>query len=75
MTKEDYNEVPVEFCSRATCCSLNIKEGEDGEVYCNECGGLKISKAPVAVWEEYWIMAHGEKLLNTKRDVTTKGTD
>lgn len=67
MTKEDYNSVPVEFCSKATCCSLNIKEDEDGGVYCNDCGGLKVSKGSIEQWEEYWMMAHGEKLLNINR--------
>ena len=71
--KEEYNNIPVEFCSKATCCSLNIKEDEDGSVYCDDCGGLKVSKAPIEVWEEYWMMAHGEKLLNMKRiDATTE---
>jgi hypothetical protein len=67
-TKEDYNDVPVEFCSKATCCSLNIKEDEDGSVYCNDCGCLKTTKAHIKVWEEYWMMAHGEKFLTTKHN-------
>ena len=47
-SKEEYNNIPVEFCSKASCCSLNIREDEDGSVYCQDCGGLKISKAPIS---------------------------
>lgn len=65
--KEEYNDIPVEFCSRATCCSLAIAD-DDGKPYCLDCGGIRISKAHISVWEEYYIMAHGDKLLNMKRN-------
>ena len=67
MTKREYNDIPVEFCSRATCCSLAIVD-DDGVPYCLDCGGVKTSKAHISVWEEYWIMAHGDKLINMKRN-------
>ena len=66
MTKREYNDIPVEFCSRATCCSLAIAD-DDGVPYCLDCGGVKTSKAHISVWEEYWIMAHGDKLINMKK--------
>jgi hypothetical protein len=72
MSTEDYNNIPVEFCSKATCCSLDIRSDEEGEPYCHECGGIKISKAHIDIWNEYYIMAHGDKLLNKKRDDTTE---
>jgi len=72
MTKEEYNNVPVEFCSKATCCSLDIREDEELTPYCHECGGLKISKANIKEWEEYYIIAHGDKFLNMKRNATTE---
>jgi len=65
--KFDYNSIPVEFCSIATCCSLSIvEEGEDDtkEVFCKTCGGTKITKAPLATWEHYYFMAHGKKFLD-----------
>lgn len=72
MTKEEYNSQPVEFCNKATCCSLNIIEDEDGSVYCKDCGSTNIGKTDIATWEEYYIMAHGDKLLNKKRDDTAE---
>ena len=72
MNKEDYNNIPVEFCSKATCCSLDIRSDEEGEPYCHECGGLRISRAHIDLWNEYYIMAHGDKLLNKKRDDTAE---
>ena len=72
MSKEEYNSVPVEFCSKATCCSLDIREDEDGTPYCHDCGGIKISKSHISVWEDYYKMAHGDKLLNKKRDDTAE---
>ncbi len=67
-----YNDIPVEFCRNVLCCSLNIVEDEDGAVYCKDCGCTKIDKAHISLWEEYYIMAHGDKLLNKKRDDTTE---
>lgn len=60
--KVDYNEIPVEFCGKATCCSLAIIE-EAGLVFCKDCGGTKIQKASVDTWEDYYFMAHGEYFI------------
>lgn len=72
MIKEEYNNIPVEFCSKVTCCSLDIRSDEDGSPYCQDCGGVRISKGNIAEWDEYYIMAHGDKLLNRKRDDTAE---
>lgn len=61
--KFDYNSIPVEFCSRANCVSLAIVE-EDDLVFCKTCGGTKTSKAPLATWEHYYLMAHDKKFLD-----------
>lgn len=66
--KYNYNDIPVEFCNKATCCSLNVVEDEDGAIYCKDCGSTNIAKGHISLWEEYYVMAHGDKLLNKKRD-------
>ena len=71
----DYNNIPVVFCANAACCSLAIKidTDEDGNEsdYCNDCGCLKTEKASIEKWEEYYIMAHGEKFLKIPRNANS----
>ena len=61
--KIDYDKIPVEFCKKATCCSLAIIE-EDELIYCKDCGGTKIDKGSIETWEEYYFMAHGTKFID-----------
>lgn len=63
MIKENYNDVPVEFCKNAACCSLAIVEDEDGLVFCRDCGCTKTDKAHIDKWAEYYFMAHGKYLI------------
>ena len=65
-TKTQYNDIPVEFCRNAACCSLNIIEEDDGAVYCKDCGCTRTEKGHISQWEEYYFMAHGEYLMNKK---------
>lgn len=50
MIKDDYNDVPVEYCS--VCTSLNIRQLEGSNIiYCGNCGNPNsIIKDNINVW-------------------------
>lgn len=60
--KQNYNDIPVEFCANATCASLAIVE-DDGVVYCRECGCTKTEKAHIDIWKDYYFIAHGKDFM------------
>lgn len=64
--KTNYNDIPVEFCSNMRCCSLAIID-DDGMGYCDDCGSMKISKAHIDKWKEFYFMAHGKDFLNENK--------
>lgn len=50
MTKEEYNEVPVEYCT--TCRSLAIVAMDDGTAFCEKCGSTEIAITHIEDWKE-----------------------
>lgn len=65
--KINYNDVPVEYCRNAACCSLAVVEDDDG-IYCKDCGCTKFLKAHVDEWREYYFEAHGRYLLDIREE-------
>ena len=48
LTKEDYNNEPVFYCSE--CLSLRIRSLDDID-YCDKCGSTSIEEANIKDWE------------------------
>lgn len=62
MTKAEYNEVPVHWCTN--CGSLAIKELENLELnYCAKCGNTDIDIGHIDKWEEYQEKLEKQKQL------------
>ena len=64
LTKEQYNDIPVHYCTR--CLSLRIKTiGQDADLdYCDDCGGTEIKTARIYEWEALYKNKYGHKLIN-----------
>lgn len=61
MTKEEYNDIPVEYCK--DCLSLKIKDMSDIP-YCDECGSTDIEETHIKDWEEKYKNKYGNTYLN-----------
>ena len=48
LSKEDYNNEPVYYCSE--CLSLKIRD-IDGTDYCDKCGSTNIEQIHIQEWE------------------------
>ena len=69
LTKEEYNEVPVYYC---TCClSLDIRRSESGD-YCDDCGSTDTWVTTITDWEEMYKAAYGKPFLKLKTKVWKK---
>lgn len=57
MTKEEYNNIPVHYCSN--CLSLAIVKDDkiSYDSFCKECGSSEIDLTTIDVWE---ILYEGE---------------
>lgn len=60
MKKEDYNEVPVTYCSH--CLSLSIKEVEGYDI-CQQCRGEEFEKTDITTWEKLFEEKYKEAYL------------
>ena len=66
LTKEEYNEVPVHYC---TCClSLDIRRSSEGD-YCDDCGSTDTWVTSIQEWEEMYKNSYGKNFLNLKNKV------
>lgn len=66
LTKEEYNDVPVHYC---TCCySLDIRISDVGD-YCNTCGSTDTWVSTIEDWEELYENSYGKKFLKLKNQV------
>lgn len=64
MTKEEYNNIPVHYCTQ--CLSLKVKcvpYLEDVE-YCDECNSTNIRVTHIHNWEEIYKKKYGTNFLN-----------
>lgn len=65
MTKEEYNNEPVYYCS--FCLSLKIKTVAGGSLgldHCDDCGGTDIKSAHIDEWQELYKKRYGVNYLN-----------
>lgn len=67
MTKEDYNNEPVYYCS--SCLSLNIRlmDNDRKKEYCDECGCTEIKTSHIDDWSELYEKKYGKKFINLKK--------
>lgn len=67
LTKSDYNEEPVFFCSK--CLSLRIRgvENQEGTEFCDECGSTEILQDSITNWETLYEQRYGTKFLDMKK--------
>lgn len=63
MTKEDYNNEPVSYCS--SCLSLEIKEvdGLPDLAMCQDCGNTDIESCHIDEWNEKYVTLYGNLFL------------
>lgn len=62
--KQDFNSVPVTYCT--TCLSLKVKEVvvEQKKVdCCMECGNTPSAEAHIEEWEKLYEERYGEKFV------------
>lgn len=52
LTKEDYNNEPVYYCSN--CLSLKILSLSEHIDFCDECGSTEINTTSIYEWEELY---------------------
>lgn len=62
--KEEYNSIPVHFCTE--CLSLKVMRvaGMEGACYCDDCGCTDIKEASIEEWETLYKEKHGFTYLN-----------
>ena len=58
---DDYNSVPVHYCSE--CMSLKILS-VDGIDYCDKCGNTNIKEANIFEWEKMYAAKYAGNYLN-----------
>ena len=68
MTKEDYNNIPIHFCTN--CLSINIRFTDDELDFCDDCGDIDIKTTHVDLWSRLYEEKYGHKFL-----ITTKKTN
>lgn len=61
LSKEDYNNEPVYYCSE--CLSLKIRD-IDGTDYCDKCGSTNISQTHIQEWEQMYNKKYNGNYLN-----------
>lgn len=59
MTKEEYNDIPVMYCS--SCLSLLVEEDELIGDYCHQCGCTEIKETHIEDWEKLYIQKYNKK--------------
>lgn len=52
LTTEDYNNIPVHYCTR--CLSLKIKILDKYVDYCDNCGSTNIDSCHIDEWQEMY---------------------
>lgn len=63
LTKEDYNNEPVFYCSE--CLSLRIRSLDDTD-YCDKCGSTSIEKTHINEWETMYAKKYNESYIKQK---------
>ena len=66
LSKEEYNEIPVHYCSR--CLSLKIRIMGDTEDYCDVCGCTDILTTNINEWEQMYENKYGINFLKEKKN-------
>ena len=61
LSKEDYNNEPVYYCSE--CLSLRVRD-IDGTDYCDKCGSTNIGQAHIREWEHMYAKKYAGNYLN-----------
>lgn len=61
LSKEDYNNEPVYYCSE--CLSLKIRD-IDGTDYCDKCGSTNINQTHIYEWEQMYNKKYNGNYLN-----------
>ena len=61
LSKEDYNNEPVYYCSE--CLSLRIRD-IDGTDYCDKCGSTNIEQIHIQEWEQMYNRKYYGNYLN-----------
>lgn len=65
LTKTDFNDEPVTYCSH--CLSLAIRTVDDTD-FCDRCGGTEVQTAHIHEWETMYEQKYGIKFLNDKKN-------
>lgn len=67
MTKEDYNNIPIHFCTN--CLSINIRFTDDELDFCDDCGDIDIKTTHVDLWSRLYEEKYGHKFLTTTKKI------
>lgn len=60
MNKEEYNKIPVCYCTN--CLSLAIITGDEYD-FCEHCGSIDINTCTIDTWEKMYVDHYGEKYV------------
>ena len=61
LTKEDYNNEPVFFCSH--CLSLKIINLNENISFCDECGNTEIKSTHINEWEDLYKLKYKKPFI------------
>lgn len=61
MSKEDYNNEPVFFCSH--CLSLKVLSLNETTDFCDECGNTEIKEAHISEWENLYKVKYKQPFI------------
>lgn len=65
LTREDYNNIPVHYCSK--CLSLKIRSLMETD-YCEECGSTDIDTIHIDVWNRMYLEKYGRKFIKDTKN-------
>lgn len=61
LTKEDYNDEPVIYCTH--CLSLAIRVSENTD-YCDDCGSTDLDTININDWNELFEKRYNKRYIN-----------
>lgn len=70
--KEDYNSLPVRYCSKCYSLRIGYIQGADNSDYCESCGCSDIAETSIEEWEKLYEERYGHPYI--QKDNTYKNS-
>ena len=66
LPKEEYNKIPVHYCSDCLSLAVVTVAGMEDACYCDKCGSTGIEQTSIFEWERMYKDRYGCKFLENK---------